>query len=271
MNLINQNKVYKTGTAYNSISITVGNRQVVGMLQEQITYSVEANYNTIFSLDSFFSSLNNALALTFEKRVFGTGMYTKRFWKGGGYLRITPKFRIVDHEGDGFVIDNAIQILNSALPQNDLSVLGDEKNQNYDANIAPGAPFIVAGAGALAGAGYAMLKKSGPLGYVLPTTIGALAGAGAERVLNDPTKIKGIIDGVSTNFPTPVVVEISNYFEKVFVVESANVTFSQEMIETKDGKITPLYADFECTFGTQEVTTFGNTGLKNTGKRFKIE
>lgn len=271
MNLIEQNKVYKTGTAYNSISISVGNREVVGMLQEPVAFSVEATYNTIFSLDSFFSSINNYLALTDQKQIFKTGMYTKRFWKGGGYLRITPKFRVVDHEGDGYIIENAIQILNAGVPRNDLSVLKEETLDAYYANEGSNAAPILAGAGALAGAGYAALKKSGPVRYVAPLIVGAGAGYATGKIADNSGKIKSLVDGISTNQPTPVVVKISNYFSKVFVLEFASVTFSQEMIETNAGKITPMYADFECTFGTQEVTTFGNTGLSDAGNRFRVE
>lgn len=272
MNLINQNKVYRTAQEYNWITVAVpGAGLIEGALQEQISYSVEANYNTIFSLDSYFNSLDSVATLATETSLFRTGLFTKRFWKGGGYLRINPKFRIVDHAGDGSVVAKATILLNSALPQANLTGIADtlagtvtriqassrpegiseEQTSSISTPLAIGSGILVAGA----------------TGSV---RAGVIAGV-ATKLLADPDSLRELVEGVSSNQPKPVIVNVSNYFEKAFVTENVNVTFSQEMIETKEGNISPMYADFDCLFGTQEVTTFGNTGLSTNKGRFRVE
>lgn len=271
MNLINQNTVHKTAQHYNWITIVVpGSGIVVGALQEQVSYSVEANYSTILSVDSFFSSLNNVTTLAFNQSLFKGGYFTRRTWKGGGYLKINPKFRIVNHDGSGNVVADAINILNAALPKPAINRVTDNVGtteaekpdfQNYLFTGAASATTFAATA-----LGGKMLKGSTPW---KAATVGA--GIVAVGVNLDKKDIASIVNGIVSNQPTPVQVGISNYFDKTFVLESASVTFSQEMIEGTDGSVSPMYADFECTFGTQEITTFGNTGLKNSGNRFKIE
>ena len=76
--------------------------------------------------------------------------------------------------------------------------------------------------------------------------------------------IRKLIDQVSSNSPKPVMVTVSNFFRNYFIVESVNVEFSKEM--TTQG---PLYADIELVLSTPEVTIRGNTGLKQTGTKWK--
>lgn len=263
INVINQNKVYRQAENFNSIDISVNGYVVKGLLQEPIEYSVEANYNTIFSLDSIFGSLDNVATLTTGTSLLKTGIFTKRFWKGGGYLRISPKIRVVDTEGAGVSLRSSIILLNSCLPtakfdgaqlEGLLKTFFPEDPDGKD--IARG--VLSVGAGALAGAATGSIQA------------GIITGVGVN-VLTKEGGIASFAQGLAANQPKPVFVQIGNYFSKEFVVENCNVKLSQELVETKEGKVVPLYADIDLTLGTQEIVTTGNLGMSLGHSRFKTE
>jgi hypothetical protein len=200
---------------------------VEGILKEPLQISVEANWENIFNIglagaQRVFSLMNVGL--------LNTGMWTRKYYKGGSYLRITPKIRVVNWDGNNDVIHKAKQLTDLCLPL----YKGKSFNQAFE-DIT--------------------LAKVGS----------SIVGVG-EEVLKDGGRgtVKKLIDQLSSNSPKPVMVTVSNFFKNYFIVESVNVEFSKEM--TTQG---PLYADIDLVLSTPEVTIRGGTGLKQTGKKWK--
>lgn len=203
---------------------------VEGVLKETLQISVEANWENIFNIGS--SVVDNITKLSsFSGNPVGllnTGVWSRKFYKGGSYLRINPKMRVVNWRGENNVIDDARKLTDLALPlykakspSELIDSLGDK------------------------------ISDIATEGITLPTISGLKSG------------VNKLIDAASSNSPKPVEVVISNFFRNTFIIESVQVEFSKEM--TSQG---PLYADFDIVLSTPEVTIRGGTGLKNIPQRF---
>jgi len=71
-----------------------------GILLSKVVLSMTSNWEPILtSLGSIFPLAQNAAAFT-GRNLATTGLYTRKFYKGGGgYLVLRPEFRIVDWDG----------------------------------------------------------------------------------------------------------------------------------------------------------------------------
>ncbi len=225
-----------------SNSITIG--PVTGILKENLQFSVEANWENIFSLNDQFADVQKFGSAFLGVGVFNTGVWTKKFYKGGNYLRINPKMRVVDWDGDNSVISQASTLTDLCLP----SYKGGSVEQQVKEVVGKIQKITKKNVGQVIKKGFSKVKEEAA--QIIDEGVGSLASDAGD-------KITGLIKNIYSNSPQPVRVRISNFFDYVFIVESVQVEFSKEM--TENG---PLYADFELVLSAPEVTTRGRTGLK---------
>lgn len=227
---LDERVLYSSEDIYNKIRIG----PVEGVLKEPLQFSVQANWENIFNIGNSF--VNNVAKFT-NTGILNTGVWTRKFYKGGSYLQITPKMRVVNWDGDNNVIYQAKLLTDLALPAYNGKSVESLFEESKASNISEVGSRIVEGA-------------TEGLSEIL-------RGDGAKT-------FNKIINELSSNSPKPVTVVISNFFRNRFIIESVQVEFSKEM--TSQG---PLYADFEVVLSTPEVTVRGGTGLKSIPRRFE--
>ncbi len=180
---------------------------------------------------------------TFDVGIFNAGMWTKKFYKGGSYLKISPKIRITDWNGDGSVLRGAISLIDMCLPA-------------YDGKLDARFKSFV-------NATVTKLEKNG----LVKTTIDAVT----DEIKSIPEQLEDLESGKTaqklfgifktglSNSPTEVSITISNFFgPKQFIIENVQVEFSKEMTEAG-----PLYVDINMSLSTPMVTVKGQSGLRS--------
>lgn len=239
---------------------------VEGIIQERLQFQVEGNWDNLFNLSDKFDLARKGLSFM-DMGLLNAGLATRRYYKGGGYLRINPKFRIVDFEGDGSVISKVTALMDMALPS-----LDKEINLNDVAEFARNNPATVAStlagyglggaAGAAFGAGVGTLIDN-----VNENGVKSTAKSVAKAVSNPAETFTNAIGsayefakgvGIVTNSASPVFVQIGNFFWREFVIENVSVELSRELTEAG-----PLYADIDLTLSTIEVATKNNVGFQS--------
>lgn len=206
---------------------------VEGVLKETLQISVEANWENIFNigggLGSVIDNITRFSSLAGNPvGLLNTGIWSRKFYKGGSYLKINPKMRVVNWRGENNVLDDARTLTDLALPL----YKGKTPSELIDTFSDVASNVFTDGVS-------------------IPSK---------ASLKSDANKL---FDTAASNSPKPVEVVISNFFRNTFIIESVQVEFSKEM--TSQG---PLYADFDVVLSTPEVTLRGGTGLKNIPKRF---
>ncbi len=252
--IIDKNKAYPLARdSLNSIKILTPNGLVKGLLQETLKFSIEANYEQVMHLNEYFGTTSNLANLAVNKSLFNTGIATRKYYKGGSYIRIEPKIRIVDWEGVGSPVISTLMLMNAALPTTDKSISDIiEKiatGANFDlSNLNEASDFALFGGFAFlqgASLGNAILVGGAGSGFA-QTTLGAEIKSGLVE------KGARLIKEAVTNNPTPVLVTVSNYFTNEFLIENVSVEFSKEMTDAG-----PLYCDISLSLSTPEVAQKG--------------
>lgn len=246
---IDENKVYRE-SEFDLNMIIIDN--VRGILKEPLKFSVESDWEPLLSLSDRFQGTQAILSFATGSRLFNAGIWTKRFWKGGSYLKINPVMRIVDWEGTGNVIRDSRKLLDMALPV----YKGNKSSSDREK--------ILAEMNAIR---EKIAKKlSSPLATI-GEAVSDLASLATQQGFNDAASgFFDIIESASSSGPRPVKVVVSNFYENTFIIESVDVEFSKEMTERG-----PLYADLSITLSTQEITTKGDTGLTGNSNPPKIK
>lgn len=241
---------------FGHIEISVANTPVVikGILKENFSISTEANYDNIFSVSEKLEGARKVLDFALGATFLNTGQWTRKYYKGGSYMKITPKFRVVDYNGDGDPLLSAFMLMNSCLPtpgKHD-RFLEDMKDLTWeDFRRKFG---IVDLPDAITGNG-------NNDGITFNNTV-----SNVKSVFSNGFKqLKDLLAGQIGNSPSSVSVRVSNYFSwDEMVIESVNVEFSKEM--TRWG---PLYVDIDAVLSSREVATKGRTGLEHFDSRFQ--
>jgi hypothetical protein len=208
-----------------------------GILQNNFTYNVNADWEAKLANINLPGAGKVIKALTGDTS--RTGIFTEKFYQGASYLVINPKFRVVDWDGDGIVIQNAVKVINKLLP------LGNNKTVSE----------TYGDVSTLAGELKSNLREN--IGTSLVTTL-ADPVAAAKNVVNDTVDAAiGVANKYLWGEPEPVRIKIGNFFDmNNMILESASIEFSKEM--TRNG---PLYADFECQFSSKLALVKHQTGL----------
>lgn len=245
------NKTFENAESkLNKIEIFVhgANISVKGILKENFSIATEANYDNIFSVSDSLNSLRKVADFGFGASFLNTGQWTRKYYKGGSYMKISPKFRVVDYEGNNDPLLAAFLLINASLPTpgKDDHFLDELKSMTYDdftSKFSIELPSVDPRAAAI-----------NPLGVV------GKIGQSAWHSL------KEMVSGQIGNSPNPVSVKACNFFYwEEMVIDSVNVEFSKEM--TAYG---PLYVDIDCNMSSREVATKGRTGLETFDSRVEI-
>lgn len=243
------------------------NMQIQGVLQEKISLSFDANWDNIFNVSERFDALRKGLSL-FDVGLLNTGIFTRKYFKGGSYLKIQPKFRIVDWDGDGKVLRESNLLMNLALPSVTKSYSASALMQYVGKNTVGS---TIAGIGNTA---KKVVNKVGETALEFLEDPEASIDNISKLSLADVAGIKqGVKDfaktGLGSNSAYPVEVQVSNYFKHTFVIENVSVEFSKEMTDSG-----PLFADIDMSLSTREVVTRGGTGMipgAKSNSRFRKE
>jgi hypothetical protein len=232
-----------------------------GILQSNFVYNVNAEWQE--KLANINIPVLGAVGTKVARAVTGdtsrTGIFTEKFYQGASYLVISPKFRVVDWNGDGNVIQTAVKVINKLLPMGNNKTVSELVNENPD--------YTKSLTKAISNASTAAAKA----------VLDGVIDFGADASAYTSNTLRGIVDTVvktSNRFlwgePEPVRVQIGNFFDmNNMVLETASVEFSKEM--TKYG---PLYADFDVQFTSKMALVKHATGLipmDGKGNRVRIK
>lgn len=235
---------------------------VTGILKNQVEFSVAADWDTL-GIDSMIGDLvaNNKIIKniqgvgSFAMKAGGasltnTGLVTRKFYKKGGYLEITPEFRILDWNSDGVTKQAAMALMSMALPR---------KNQSSSIEKIFGGVY---------NSGKKILKKSSIFnvieGFVSKAMDSALRSDTQIISVTAKTAKRGATELTQgqvnlTEAPVPVTVIIGNWFQHTdMVITNVSVNFSQEM--TRSG---PLYVDLSVQLSSREAMVLTEDGINN--------
>lgn len=106
--------------------IEIGN--IRGILKDNFVMNMSATWDTLISLDGAFSTLRTALGVA-GIGLFNSGIFTRKFYKGGSYIEINPTFRVVDWDGtpENSVIDISKTLYSYVIPK---AILTDKDGKN---------------------------------------------------------------------------------------------------------------------------------------------
>lgn len=234
------------------ISVTNTPVSIKGILKENFSISTEANYDNIFSVSDKFEGARKVLDFSMGSSFLNTGQWTRKYYKGGSYMKITPKFRVVDYEGNNDPLVAAFILMNSSLPTSGKydTVLDDLVQMSSEQILER-----------FKGSALKLGQKIEDAGK------GLVAGDFAGTAIAGLRGLKDLLTGALGNSPNPVSVKVSNFFSwDEMVIDSVNVEFSKEM--TMWG---PLYVDIDAVLSSREVATKGRTGLERFDSRFSVE
>ncbi len=244
---LNKDTYKKAQEELNQIEIIgVGVKEITikGLVQSKFQLVLNATWEPM--LQGLLSGLDTVTKITqgasaANITLLSTGLFTRKFFKGGTYLAFTPSFRIVDWTGrdEG---ESIVQVAKSLL------------EHTVPGSLAPGAAQIKRVARSIRerfGSGKDKDSKN-PIANLLSQTGKSL--------------VKAIVPRYS---PKPVQVRISNFFNiSNVIIDSVTVEFSKEI--TSSG---PLWADFTVAFSALESTTSDTIGISLPKKspRVKIQ
>lgn len=226
---------------------------VIGVTTEGVSIGIESDWN-ILNFPSVPALIGNP-ALLAGGGELGAVYMSKKLWHKNGYLRMSPKFRIVDWDGTGKPIYNAFQLAKFVLPgkQNWIGKKGKvveqkasdggeklavdaqdgvKKLTNLLSNIAEGSPFEFV-ADFLANGIDEVTKAT--------TNRGATFNKYLLEDAHDYITLK--------NAPPPVMVQIGQFFyHPDMIITNVNFDFSLEMTE-----LGPLYVDITLELSSRKI------------------
>jgi len=238
--------------SYGSVGI------VTGFMKKPFSYSTNAQYSKIFSVDmgSLMPRLIGNLAADYTQRnlPLDTGYLSKKvFDPQASYLKLDLEFRIYD---DPTVIDKCDLLATCCWPiaNKNLATLATDSTDAIGTVIA--APFLAFG-------------ESAKQGYTAGTTSGLAPGFGAFV----KTLYTEEVGAFTTKMPPHVDVKIGSYFERLdMVISNVDITFSTEFTRS-GGNRYPTYADvtlgIESLYGSVGISDNNSTNEKTFGSGFK--
>lgn len=222
---------------------------ITGVLQNNLSYSIDANWEAKLAninIGGFAKAIKSL-----HGDVSNTGIITEKFYQGASYLTISPKFRVVDWNGDGSVMATAIKLVNKLLPHGNNETIMETGTDIKEA------------------ANSFMEDYRNKIGTKLIAGMKDPTAAISNAALDVITAATGTINRFLWGEPEPVRIKIGNFFDmNNMILESASVEFSKEM--TRNG---PLYADFDCRFSSKLAMVKHQTGLvarDSSGRQVRI-
>lgn len=199
---------------------------IEGILNTEVSLSVSANWQRLIDLDEILGGASKYLSAGLGINTLNTGKWTQKYYKGGSYLSLPVKFRIVDWDGTGNVVESAKTIISWATPRPSfrLSKEGEKEKTTTKSTTTE------------------KVKSS------------------ISQIATNLWEMAGSVFNVG---PSKVTIEISNYIKggMVFVIDSVQTDFSKEI--TKSG---PLYVDISMGLSSWTIMDSYNIPLHSNRK-----
>ncbi len=224
------------------ITIDTGENKIIGALTSEFSFNVNAQWEPIFSTGGVIQTIEDQLT-KFGFTAFKSGIFTRKFYKGGSYLEFQSDFRIVDWEGD---YENSVVRAAKILADSTLPIVPQDIKENVNTIYGAGKEFVDdsfrSGANNLSNSSV------------------------ANQVSTVAKNGKAFIDTVTNIGAKEVSVTLGNYWRGKLIIEDVNAKYSLE--QTESG---PLYGDFTVKFSTREIPSRGNlTGFQSASGRVSV-
>lgn len=220
------NKASRDAEASEDYKIVIGGN-IEGIITSEFSVESSAQWEPIFNIPDGFSQVENMMNAT-GVSLFKSGIFTRKFYKGGSYLEFAVDFRVVDWEGGAGtnIVDITKQLISYTAPtEPNTAQLGTA----FELAGEFGSQVVEAGASFVEG------------------------GAGAAESVFDATG--DLLRRVSNLGGQEVQVSIGHWWSGLLVIESVNAKYSRE--RTQRG---PLYADYSVKFSTREILSKSQVG-----------
>lgn len=234
-----------------AISISWGpsiDDRIDGYLTSEFQIRTDAKYEPIFNVDGWLESAQKTAAVAAGRGLFNTGFWSQLYFKNGGFIILTPEFRVVDWGPREFASSPTLRAVEGltqlCLPQNGPGILPTEKVQRFTETAGHILWDSFDGSSKTREQSLEKLKSA-----MSPTNLAKDVGGFTKSGLNF---IGGFdVGDVTSSNPPAVSVEIGEFFSTNrmgmgMFVESVDCKFSKEM--TTRG---PLYVDIKLELKTQ--------------------
>ena len=234
---------------------------VQGYLTNEFQIRTDAKYEPIFNVDGWLESAQKSAAFATGRGLFNTGFWSQLYFKNGGFIILTPEFRIVDWGPSQFSTSPTLRaaegLTQLCLPVGGPGLIPTEKLKYSIDSTAHLLYDALDGESKTRGQSLEKIKK-------VVTSPGQLVNDAVSFTKSGLNFIGNLsIDDVTSSNPPSVSVEIGEIFSSSrmgmgFFVESVDCKFSKEM--TPRG---PLYVDIKLELKTQARPK--TSGIKGMG------
>lgn len=271
---------------------------IVGVMQFDLELTVKAEWEALGFPFPFLENVVNSVSkasMWGNSGSIGEVYRSKKIWKKSGYLEISPKFRVIDWNGDGLPIRAAIMAQRYALPYPRPNELSDEakavENSIKKNGLTGGLETIL---GRMKDSSSEVktvidiasdaVEKGKEIGKDIISSIGDLdmlknkaqtaANSNLGKDISDTARdiYLNATEDLHDLFtlydsPPPVKLQIGQFFyHPDMIIESVNVQFSDEKTECG-----PVYVDITLTMSSRKIMQgYADTGLVEYANRSRI-
>lgn len=224
----------------NSINIQFADgAKVNGYLLEPLGISVDAKYDTFFNMDGKMGLLGEILGFVGGIQIGKAGFWTRQYYKGGSYIKIEGKMRIVNWDTTDYALDAMETMIARCMPTETTSVGRAAKDIKNAAGKALG------------------LTKEIPEGLKAEDANSPKDEFQKQKQQKDEEGLinkalefgSGAIESLATGAPRPATI-ITNFMNLTdMLLTSVNCTPSKELTFGRK----PLYVDIDFSFMQREI------------------
>lgn len=255
----------------NTVTVTDG-REVLasGVLLDNFNISVSEDWENLINVRDKFVGTQKILGALTGTSFFNAGAWTQKIFRGGGYLELSPKFRVYDKESTGESIKAVKKLLIHILPKykGSLRTLDD---------LLPAARQVLKKASESVQKGINILKDdflgttskiAKNVGEEIVETVTLQNGQIVENIATGITDLE-LIKQLSSSSPRPITIKIGEVFtQSEMLVTNLNVDFSKEF-----NAVGPLYVDITLNLSSLVAaeSNMVNNGFSNNLSNFEVK
>jgi len=226
---------------------------IIGVTTEGVSIGIESEW-TVLNFPSVPAFFGDASILAGGGEL-GSVYMSKKLWRKNGYLRMSPKFRIVDWDGTGKPLFSAFQLSKLTLPGKQNSV--GNKIEELENKVIDGGEklAVIASEKAKKLNNKAQNKTEGTSLEWGAGFFGNNIEAATKAISNRAATInKNLLEDAHDyitlkNAPPPVIVQIGQYFyHPDMIITNVNFEFSLEVSEAG-----PLYVDITLDMSSRKI------------------
>jgi hypothetical protein len=240
-----------------------------GVMLENFNISVSQEWESLFNIRDKFAGAQKVLSGVADIGLFNSGAWTQKIFRGGGYLEISPKFRVYDKDSTGVCIEAVKNIMVHILPKyrgnfrtiDDLASAARSVVEKIGKNIESGAKALYKDTA------NTLTKVGKKIGTEIVETATGQNNAFFESAAAGVSDLE-VIKQMSSSSPSPITIQIGELFrQSEMLVTNLNVDFSKEFC-----KAGPLYVDITLNLSSLVAAeaSMVNNGFSNNLTRFEI-